>query len=321
MKRLKVLNKRLALRGVIFCLILALLLSLLWPIFRPKDNTQAAGQYYVVSHGFLAEPEDSIDVFFIGDSMTYSAYTPMEMWEEEGFTSYVCGLGGGRMNQVYELLLEIVECQSPRVVVLEAHVATRGTSASSAALTEAALWFPILRYHDRWKSLTLNDFTGMVEYTNRKTDKGFRMNHKVGAADEEGYMEETEESVSVSLISQLYLLRCRALCESNGIDLIVVATPSTVNWDYKKHNAMEQIAQRYGIDFLDLDLMTEELGIDWDTDSRDGGDHLNYDGASKVSAYMGGYLAERYDLPDHREDETYAAWNDDLETYRKELAE
>ncbi|MCD7753083.1 MAG: hypothetical protein LUH41_00820 [Clostridiales bacterium] len=319
MKRLKALNKRLALRGVIFCLILVLLLNLLWAVFRPKNNTQAAGQYYADAHGFLAEPEDSIDVFFLGDSMTYSAYTPMEMWEEQGFTSYVCAIGSGRMNYAYELLCEIVECQSPRVVVIEAHVATRATPAKLAELTEATLWFPIFRYHDRWKSLTLNDFTSPVEYTNRKTDKGFRMNHKVGAADAEGYMEETEESADVALISRFYLLRCKALCEANGIDLIVVATPSTVNWDYQKHNAMEQMAQSYGIDFLDLDLLTDEIGIDWGTDSRDGGDHLNYNGASKVSAYISGYLADRYDLPDHREDGAYAAWNDDLEAYRKEL--
>ncbi|MCD8381602.1 MAG: hypothetical protein LUC30_01600 [Clostridiales bacterium] len=321
MKRLKALNLHLALRGAAFFLILAALLHLLWPIFRPKNNTQAAGQYYAEAHGFLAEPEDTIDVFFIGDSMTYSAYTPMEMWAEQGFTSYVCAIGSGRMNYAYELLCEIVECQSPRVVVLEAHVATRGTPAKNAFLTEATLWFPIFRYHDRWKSLTLDDLTGSVTYTNTKLDKGFRMNHKVGAADAEGYMEETEQSASVSLITQLYLLRCRALCAANGIQLIVVATPSTKNWNYRLHNAMEQMARNYGIDFLDLDLMTDEIGIDWDTDSRDGGDHLNYYGASKVSAYMSGYLAEHYDLPDHRGDGAYAAWDEDLEAYQKELAE
>ncbi|MCC8129924.1 MAG: hypothetical protein LIO51_08345 [Clostridiales bacterium] len=319
MKRLKALNLRLALRGVVFCLILALLLNLLWPIFRPKNNTQLAGQYYAVAHGFLAEPENSIDVFFIGDSMTYSAYTPMEMWEAQGFTSYVCGIGSGRMNDAYELLCEIMECQSPKVVVIEAHVAARGTTAKSAVLTEATLWFPVFRYHDRWKSLTLNDFTSPVEYTNRKTDKGFRMNYRVGAADPEGYMDETEDSSSVSLITRLYLLRCKALCEANGAELVVVASPSIENWNYRLHNAMEQIAQDYGISFLDLDLLTDEVGIDWGTDSRDGGDHLNYYGASKVSAYISDYLAERYDLPDHREDGAYAAWNDDLETYRKEL--
>ena len=69
-----------------------------------------------------------------------------------------------------------------------------------------------------------------------------------------------------------------------------------------------------------MSLLTDEIPIDWETDSRDGGDHLNYYGAMKVSSYMSGYLADHYDLPDHRGDSAYSAWDAAYDQYQKELS-
>ena len=65
--------------------------------------------------------------------------------------------------------------------------------------------------------------------------------------------------------------------------------------------------------YLDMNLKTEELQIDWEKDTRDGGDHLNFAGATKVTAFLGSYLKGNYALSDHRQDEVYSSWNEDLE--------
>ena len=98
-------------RAVGFLLILALCLQVLSVAFRPKDNRKEAGMHFLSAHGYLGLPEDSVDVFFLGDSMAYSSYIPMELWQQQGITSYVSAEGGGAMNVGYDLLREIIQYQ------------------------------------------------------------------------------------------------------------------------------------------------------------------------------------------------------------------
>ena len=42
---------------------------------------------------------------------------------------------------------------------------------------------------------------------------------------------------------------------------------------------------------------------------------MNVLGSEKVTEYLASYLAEEYDLADHREDEAYASWHELYEEY------
>lgn len=309
-----------AARALAFLLLLVLLLSLLSVLFRPKDNTKEAGMHYLSAHGHLGEPEDSLDVIFLGDSMTYSAYTPLEIWERRGFTSYVSAMGGGTMNNACDLLSEILERQHPKVIVLEAHVAARDTMLNDAILTEATNLLSIFGDHDGWKDLSPKSLLAPVRYTYQDEDKGFWPRQLASAADTEGYMAATEEKLALSPVTRFYLDRFIRLCQRSDVTLLIVGVPSTINWNMEKHNAIQEIADQYGVTFLDLDLLTEEVGIDWATDTQDEGDHLNNSGARKVSAYISDYLTEHYSLPDHREDPAYSSWNDAAAAYWERMA-
>ena len=85
----------------------------------------------------------------------------------------------------------------------------------------------------------------------------------------------------------------------------------------KRHNAVSDCAEEKGIPYLDLNKKTAELGINWKTDSLDKGDHLNLSGACKVTAYLGNYLKENYNLSDKRENNEYKSWNDLAEKYKE----
>ena len=93
---------------------------------------------------------------------------------------------------------------------------------------------------------------------------------------------------------------------------MVAAFPSPANYNKETHRAIQEWADEHGVEFLDLNLNTDEVGIDWATDTNDAGDHMNYEGSMKVSAYMADYLRENYELPDHRGEAGYESWDEDF---------
>jgi hypothetical protein len=73
---------------------------------------------------------------------------------------------------------------------------------------------------------------------------------------------------------------------------------------------MKAFADECGVDFIDYNLMHEEIGIDWTTDFLDTV-HLNETGRSKLSTHIGKYLVDNYELVSHED----SAWDEDAELY------
>ena len=60
-------------------------------------------------------------------------------------------------------------------------------------------------------------------------------------------------------------------CEYIGAELCIVSVPSTKNWTTEKHNGLKKFADEENIDFLDFNIIADEIGIDWDADTLDKG--------------------------------------------------
>lgn len=127
-------------------------------------------------------------------------------------------------------------------------------------------------------------------------------------------MHASEERKSMDADAEKYLLLMKEYCESHGAKLVLVSSPSPKNWTYAKHNSVSDWAQENAVTYEDLNL-NDALGIDWTSDTKDGGDHLNFDGAKKVSNYIGAWLSENYTLPDKRKNPDYKHWNEDSVEY------
>ena len=80
---------------------------------------------------------------------------------------------------------------------------------------------------------------------------------------------------------------------------------------------MEALARELGLTYLDMNLMPREVPIDWNTDTRDYGNHLNYRGARKVSLFLAEYLTDSGLFRDKRQEAEYAAWEQAWQYFRE----
>ncbi|MSR93430.1 SGNH/GDSL hydrolase family protein [Clostridiaceae bacterium 68-1-5] len=261
------------------------------------------------------EPKDTVDVLVLGDSLSYSAISPMEIWDEEGIPTFVCGQAGQKVQETYYLLKTALETQSPKIVMLEANIMFRGGPGLSAIKESIEEWgnnhISILRFHDVWKACLINK-----EYPDHSF-KGYSFRTKIRPYRGGSYMTQTEESAEFPDVVLKTMVDIEQLCREHGARLVLVGTPSPANYNFRRHNAIAGYAAEHGLTFLDMNLQTQELGIDWKKDSLDGGDHLNITGAKKVSRFLGKYLKENFSLKDRREDQVYVEWNEKLKEYQE----
>lgn len=145
------------------------------------------------------------------------------------------------------------------------------------------------------------------------------MNHLTEEADASNYMTPTSSVEQMPARNMAYLERMMGLCRAHGAIPVLISTPSTINWNTARHNAVETWSRQAGVDYIDYNLASEGVEIDWNTDSRDNGDHLNHRGAVKLSKVVGRRLAEDYRLPDHRGDPAYEMWEVDYQRASSEF--
>ncbi|MDD6213439.1 MAG: hypothetical protein PUB22_09960 [Clostridiales bacterium] len=273
------------------------------------------------SWGIFQEAEDSIDVIAIGDSGVYSSISPLDMWNEQGITAYVWSEPSQRIHETYFYLKRIYSCQSPKVVMIDVNQVfqdpTDSANLDSQVKAVLADWFPVFTYHKYWKNIMKYPVYRKVDHS---VTKGFFARTSCDPADlSRDYMKKTKKRETVNEASFQKLTKCIDLCQSQGSQVLLVAVPSRSDWDYKKHNAIEDYAKNGGYTFLDLNEKKKGLKLDWETDTADGGNHLNIHGAVKVSKYLGKYLTKHYDLRDRRKEMGFSSWDEDWEIYQAAL--
>lgn len=309
-------------KSLSFCMGLLFLLLLASFILMPKGNGVGSGFLYRDAKGIIAEKKDTVDVIFLGDSEVYSTISPMQLWKEQGITSYDCSTGGQRLFDTLSLLKTALKNQRPELVVLEVNATFRKFSIGEVAYNKAGEFLSIFAYHDRWKWFHWSELFQKRDYSWTSDMKGFRLQTGVQAAAKKtykNYMKSSKKFKSIPEKNVNYIDAIHQVCKDNGIRFLLLSVPSSQNWDMKKHNTIADLAEKRGLSYVDLNLLTDELGIDWETDTKDRGDHLNYFGAQKVTTYLGTYLKETYSLPDHRGDELYNGWDTCLQQYQKEV--
>lgn len=297
-------------RAGVFVLLLALLISLCSLFFAPHD----------LSNGYISEPDNSLDFLAIGDSECLTSISPMKIWEEYGYAGYNCGVYSERIQDAYYYLQKLLGRQSPKVVFLETNMIFRTTTyakeLTNVVNSFTAYAIPLFQFHSRWKSPK-----SLLQHTDIKQRddcmRGLHYTTDQKAYSGANYINASQQRQDIPWEQMRYFRKIIELCQANGIQLVLYSTPSPVCWSYARHNSVQQVADEYGLAYLDMNLDLNDVGIDWTTDTYDGGDHVNFSGAEKVSSYLGAYLYKNCSLTDHSTDPLYADWNTDLASFKE----
>lgn len=317
-------RKKTCLRGLVFIAGFVLLLTALSVAFTPAGNRKADGMLDHTANAFVAEAEDTIDTLFIGDSLSYSSFIPKQMWQEGGLTAYVCGTPRQSLNRSLDYLLRFNEKQSPKLVILEANAIFQYDRIKSDVIDlfhdTMAGWFPVFNHHNYWQQLVTGGPAAPAQPW-RHVQKGYRFINETVPWTGEDYMADNGYRVKFPPLAAYYLKQIHAYCTEQNIQLMLISSPCPKNWSYARSAAVRDKSAALDIPYLDLNLRQAELGMDWQNDTSDGGDHLNYTGARKVTAFLTAYLKDHYSLQDHRGDGRYAQWQADCETAERQIDE
>ena len=165
-------------------------------------------------------------------------------------------------------------------------------------------YFPIGKYHSRWRELRQGDFKPQL---NR--EMGAESFFDVVVPDDYEIIDEYLASEEYGHGFE-YLRRIIEDCQARGLEVVLTHLPYPAEEDDQMDaNAVWYIADDYGIDFLDFVSMDQV--VDYDTDLCDP-DHLNVSGARKISDFLGRYLADHFQLENRRSDSRYANWQQAL---------
>ena len=302
---------------IAFCLVVSFLTILLQPKYM-TDLVEGSmtSQYYQEAGGH--------DVIFIGDCEVYANFIPMELYRQAGITAYVRGNSQQLIWQSYYLLKETYRYETPKVVVFNVNAMRYDAPVSEAynrLMIDKMRWseekveiikasmteeedflsyvFPILRYHSRFSQLTAEDFNYLFR-EKQNTWQGHLINEGVKPV---GKLPAKRplKNYDFADICWEYLDRMRLLCEENGTELILVKAPSVYPYWYDEYQKqIEDYAKMHSLSFYNLLDVADTIGIDYETDTYDGGLHLNFAGAKKLSHYFADLLADKHQLSDQR---------------------
>ena len=283
------------------------------------------------------------EVIFLGDCEVYANFNPMVLYEEYGISSYVRGNSQQMIWQSYYLLEETLKYEIPKAVVFNVNslrydkTSDKRNEAYNRLMIDRMKWsdtkiklikesmlpeetfisyvFPILRYHSRYKELSKED----LKYFFKRKDvtyNGFLVNKNVKGVDNLP-TKRVLKSYEFDKENIEWLDKILELCKKNDIKLVLIKAPSVYPYWYDEYE--EQVrtyASKNDLVYVNLLDSVEEIGIDYQIDTYDGGLHLNLDGSIKNSKYFGKILKQSIDLKDFNGDNYYEGL---LKKYREDI--
>lgn len=288
-------------KSIIFFLILSIMLLLIQiPFYSARRYGYHYKNVYQKVETFKKYENQPLDVLYFGDSVGWATFSPKALWNNNGFTSYNLCTSGQWLGDMNAILLEIGE-RMPKVLVIEGSMLFGHLNQIKNLFYKN---FPLFHYHDYFRYTSeINifenpakgfDSSGIVQPFNNGND----------------YMQQVGDNDVIKDNSMQYLENILAKCKKFNTEVIVAAVPNGKGWNQSKHQYLENYCQKKGLPFIDFNMLLDNIHFDWQTDTRDGGEHLNNSGSTKVMEYLSKYLHDNYQLEDKHNNTDFQSWNE-----------
>lgn len=322
------------LAAVAFLVIFGVLFGAVSYIFQDKTGAETVAPYY-------DEPDDSLDIVFVGNSHVMCSVMPMELYAEHGYKSFVFASSAQVSAQTYYQTVAALETQTPQLIVLDVGGLVYNTkyTIKSYVHTQAdnlkptlnkfrlvndlfegeerfEFYLPIIEFHSRWQSLTRADFKGVTS-----PSKGAYLRTVINPQ-KETPVPAQDEMQNPEPMPEKYLRKTIEYCLEKGVPVLLMQSPCVGRGDayYKTVNYCAVLAEEYGINYLNGQYLVDELGISCETDYYNDS-HLNVYGGYKFNKCLGEYIAEHYQITCNQTPKVLAKWDAELASYRKTYPE
>lgn len=310
---------------IIALLLPAALLVLLFPVNDFGDAPR-------IQNFYLEEP-NSLDVIILGSSENYAGYSPVLAYEEYGFTSYPFVFSANAFSLFEGQLEEVLRVQSPKMIVVDIAELIYPERDSDTVFRQFMAGIPLSRhkielvhkYGDPEQILSYffpfyvnhgkSDLTTLWKYTEENAgvrQRGYSLlkgtvtftgsgenwdGPYVTPINTSGDHSTVELRPEIVEACQRVLDACRKHPE---IQFIFINSPHRITTEerylaYQTVNAAGALIESGGYDFINLESMTDEIGIVPETDFYNN-HHMNLYGQYKATRFLCNILTEKYGL-------------------------
>ena len=319
----------------------------------------------VINHKFLLDeywpgrfdtyrslPRNSVDVVFLGTSMTQAGVSPNILWKEAGIASY--NMSGSLHQHTFaeQKLLTMLELNTPpkyavftptslygrEFYKLEIRTAyhkfvsalptvgqkvravlamKRDLDAAGEAFDVVHFLLPILDYHSRWSNLQEWDVRPAWTYADEDPAFMLGQDDLDRTGDITDKRKPDDENATLNPEVEQMWRKVFALCRQNGITPVVLIPPRFDGIPTKAQlEATQRLCEESGAVFINYLAPGELERMAWDY-TRDFAEtvHLNFHGAAKLSRDLAQKLSALPGVSDHRGDPAYAVWDEYCAVY------
>ncbi len=295
---------------------------------------------------FYDQPEDSIDVVFMGTSHIHCNVNTALLWEDYNIAAYDLTGAEQPLWMTYYFLKEVFKTQSPKLIVLDLFGAVTITEdyhekwvsenvygmkfsinklemlQQSIAPEKITLYFPtIWANHGRYKELTSEDYAVLTESkTEQASFKGYTPYFGTEVWEKPIAKEVEEEPILQK--SEEYLMKIIDYVEKQDAELLLIVAPYIRNEEHDaNYKYIERILQERNVEYINYNDLYDEINLDFSSDFNDWS-HLNYYGSCKFTDYLAkDILKKNYNFFHEGQERKYESWEMHVDLINKEVEE